>query len=120
MAGLRIILNSLNFVFDSTKLIGNYRKTLDRLVYILYKFPKYKIHIIGHTDSQGTEEYNQPLSEKRAQVVRRYLMREGIHEARLSWEGKGENEPLDLPKTLDPEDVHRQNRRVEIYLNKSE
>ena len=115
---LRIILNSLNFVFDSTKLIGDYQKTLDRLVYILYKFPQYKIHIIGHTDSQGEVNYNQVLSEKRAKVVVRYLVREGIDKERISDEGKGESENLKLKEITNIEEKHRRNRRVEIYLDK--
>ena len=116
---LRIILNSLNFVFDSTQLIGDYKKTLYRLVYILYKFPKYKIDIIGHTDEQGEDDYNQVLSQKRAQVVHRYLRREGIEKERLSWQGRGESELLPLPDDMEIEERHRQNRRVELYLDKS-
>jgi len=119
----RIIINSINFRFNSDKMIGNYEKTLDRLVFILEKFPAYKIKIIGHTDSRGSESHNLELSKKRARTVYTYLVSKDVQRERLSTDGKGKNELLiDPEKNEDPaitEENYRKNRRVEFFLIKS-
>ena len=71
------------------------------------------MHIVGHTDSTGSDDYNQSLSVRRATSVRGYLTRQGISEPRTRTEGRGENLPVASNATADG---RSRNRRVEIYL----
>ena len=114
----RIIINSINFKFDSDKMIGNYQKTLNRLVSILSKFNQYQFKITGHTDTTGKIAYNQNLSIKRARAVYDYLVAKNMKKDRMTIEGKGELEPLISPEKN--EEDQRKNRRVEFYLIKDE
>ncbi|HUX97284.1 MAG TPA: OmpA family protein [Bacteroidales bacterium] len=71
--------------------------SLDKLVETLFDNPNVTIELMSHTDSRDTEEYNQDLSQKRAQVVVQYLIGKGIEPERLSAKGYGES----TPKTVD-------------------
>lgn len=68
---------------------------------------------VGHTDSIGTDAYNQKLSIRRAEAVKAYLKGKGIEENRIYTEGKGESQPKADNKTSDG---RAQNRRVEIEV----
>jgi outer membrane protein OmpA-like peptidoglycan-associated protein/flagellar hook assembly protein FlgD len=115
--GLKIMINSIQFEFDRADLRPESFPILDRLTEILEKFPNYKVNIVGHTDSIGTEEYNQGLSERRAYSVYQYLVEHDVDRERLSTEGKGELMPIDDNKT---ELGRSRNRRVEFYLTKKQ
>jgi peptidoglycan-associated lipoprotein len=67
--------------------------SLDKLVETLFDNPNVTIELMSHTDSRDTEEYNQDLSQKRAQIVVQYLIDKGIESARLSPKGYGESTP---------------------------
>lgn len=112
----KIIINSIYFETGSAKLVGNFERTLDRLVSILNKFPTYNIEIIGHTDARGDENFNNKLSENRARSVFQYLVKKDIDRKRLTATGKGESELINTQATTDEE--HRVNRRVEFFLIK--
>ena len=112
----RIIINSIHFKYNSDRMLGNYKKTLDRLSVILHKFSNYQIEIAGHTDSRGGDAYNQELSLQRAKSVYDYLQRKDIAKDRMTISGKGEKELI--IKDEKTEDDYRQNRRVEFYLLK--
>jgi peptidoglycan-associated lipoprotein len=93
--------------------------SLDKLVETLLDNPNVTIELMSHTDSRDTEEYNQELSQKRAQVVVQYLIDKGIAPERLSPKGYGES----TPKVVDP-DIAKQNpflkegtRLTEQYIN---
>ena len=75
--------------------------SLDKLVETLYDNPNVTIELMSHTDSRDTEEYNQDLSQRRAQVVVQYLIEKGIEPERLSAKGYGES----TPKVVDAEIV---------------
>ncbi len=121
---LRIIINSITFGFDSAFLGEGSGKTLDRLITILGKFPDYRIHVVGHTDSRGDANYNKNLSAERAKSVFNYFVEKDIVRTRLTTEGKGAAELQISPeKTTDDfttEDNYRKNRRVEFFLKKEE
>ena len=86
---------------------------LDRLAELLKSNPDLKIEIAGHTDNQGNAEANQVLSENRAKAVRDFLVRVDIDEARLTYKGYGQVEPIASNDT----DVGRQqNRRTEFRI----
>ena len=72
-----------------------------------------KIRVEGHTDSDGTDTYNQKLSRKRAEAVVQYLVEEGVTQKRLSAVGYGESEPIDTNMTLEGRSA---NRRVEFII----
>jgi OOP family OmpA-OmpF porin len=72
------------------------------------------VSVVGHTDSVGTDQYNQKLSEKRANSVRSYLMSKGIPTNKIVAIGKGEKEPVADNKT---KEGRAQNRRVEIRFD---
>jgi outer membrane protein OmpA-like peptidoglycan-associated protein len=88
----------------------------DRLMQLartLNNYPQSQVKITGHTDSQGDEEFNQRLSEERADRVREFLAHEGVSSSRLSAIGMGESRPLASNST---EAGRQQNRRVEVEI----
>ncbi|HLU77275.1 MAG TPA: OmpA family protein [Burkholderiales bacterium] len=72
-----------------------------------------QIHIVGHTDSTGTDAINNPLSRDRAASTRNYLASRGVASSRISIDGRGSHEPIASNATADG---RAQNRRVEIYV----
>ncbi len=88
---------------------------LEAIVVIMEKYPASRFRIEGHTDSQGSDEYNQKLSERRANAVRDYLISKGISPDRLEAVGYGESRPIATNKTAAG---RAKNRRVEINLIK--
>lgn len=114
--GLKIRISTINFEFDSAEIKGAKSfKILNRVAQILKKYPDYKVRIVGHTDNIGSEEYNLKLSKKRAEAVKKYLIKKGISASRLTTEGKGESSPI-APN--DTEEGRAKNRRVEFFLLK--
>ena len=105
------------FAFNSSDLGGNAQTNLDKLVNILNKYPDTNIEVIGHTDSKGTDAYNQTLSERRATAVTNYLQSHNINSSRLMAKGMGETDPV---ATNDTEDGRAQNRRVEFVITANE
>lgn len=87
--------------------------TLDRLVEVVQFHADFPLEVTGHTDSDGSDEYNQDLSERRAAAVAEYLTEQGVDAGRIRIEGRGEAEPV-APN--DTEDGKQQNRRVELLL----
>lgn len=106
-----ITLNAIEFETDRSTLLVQSEKQLDELVVFLADNLDFSIKIHGHTDDQGSEAYNQNLSEARANTVRTYLVEHGIDEERIQASGFGENQPL---QSNDTEAGRRQNRRVEF------
>ena len=88
---------SIQFEFNSAELTASARSTLDLIADVLKDpiFAKSKIDIVGHTDSVGSPEFNQLLSEARAQSVVRYLVQHGVRKSHLSAHGMGESDPYD-------------------------
>lgn len=99
--------------FESAKwdLLPESNKSLDNLVKVLNEVPDLKVEISGHTDWIGGDEYNQNLSQNRAQSVVDYLIEHGINTDRLVAKGYGESQPRATNKT--PEG-RQENRRVEF------
>jgi outer membrane protein OmpA-like peptidoglycan-associated protein len=108
-----LILQGVNFEFDSAKITQNSEAILDKAVNVLKDNPKVKVRIEGHTDSTGSEEYNLALSQWRANAVRDYLVSKGIASGRLSTAGKGEGSPITSNQTREG---RSQNRRVEFVV----
>lgn len=105
------------FGYDSSTLQPEAKANISKLAGILKKYPGSNVLITGHTDSDGSEKYNQTLSEKRAKAVSDYAMYQGIISSRLSIVGLGETEPVASNDTADGKKL---NRRVEIAIYASE
>lgn len=105
------------FGFNKSDLSPEAKANLDKLVTVLNTYPDTDIEIQGHTDSKGTEEYNQTLSVKRATTVVNYLASKQIASARMTTKGFGETAPKYDNET---EDGRAQNRRVEFLITANE
>jgi outer membrane protein OmpA-like peptidoglycan-associated protein len=106
--------NAVLFGFNKSDLSTDAKVTLDKLVSVLNTYPDTNIEIQGHTDSKGTEEYNQTLSVKRATSVSDYLAVKQINSTRLTIKGFGETAPK-YDNTTD--EGRAQNRRVEFLIS---
>lgn len=111
---LKVSLSSeASFDFDKSALKPAFYPALDKLSALLSKYDRTLLHVIGYTDSVGTESYNINLSNERARSVAMYLNAEGVDIRRIRTEGRGESEPRvsnDTPAN------RALNRRVEIYI----
>jgi outer membrane protein OmpA-like peptidoglycan-associated protein len=112
--GLQVTFDSgLLFDFDSDVLRTPARENLQSFAKSLDKYPGTNVLVVGHTDAQGTDDYNMSLSSKRAAAAENYLVSQGVTRARLRSAGRGEAEPL---ATNDTDDGRQKNRRVEIAI----
>ena len=101
------------FELDSAVILDSAKPDLARVVRALTQNPDRSISIVGHTCDLGTEQYNQGLSERRANSVREFLIQGGISEDRIETDGRGETQPL-----VDNvnESARMLNRRVEMTI----
>lgn len=113
--GLIAALSGVNFETNKATLKPVAREKLSKLSGILLGFPgEYKLDIEGHTDSTGSDAYNQGLSQSRAESVRNFLLEQGIPEARIpSTQGFGRTKPI-VPN--DTKANREKNRRVDIVI----
>mgnify|MGYP002713143877 CR=1 FL=1 len=105
--------NEVTFDVNSAKIRPGFRSSLDKVAEVMNKYPGSNITIVGHTDSTGTEAYNQQLSERRAQSVAYFLESKGVSPDRLRTEGRGEMQPRASNETAEGRQL---NRRVEIFV----
>jgi OOP family OmpA-OmpF porin len=101
------------FDFDKSNIRPDARATLDEAVRILKAEPGQIVIAEGHTDSKGTDQYNEALSLRRARAVRDYLIKGGIPANDIKVEGFGESKPVASNET---DEGRQQNRRVELRL----
>lgn len=116
--GSKIVLKNIFFDLDKASLRSESTAELNRLVKLMTDVPSLKIELGGHTDSRGSDTYNQQLSEKRAQAVVDYLTKAGVSADRLKFAGYGEtqlvNECSNGVKCSDEQ--HQENRRTEFKV----
>ncbi len=114
-ANLLAVTFKSDFLFDlnSAQLKPGAYDEISRVAQVLIQYPQTSILIAGHTDSSGAEDYNQQLSERRAQVVKNALAGQGVNPARLTTVGYGESQPIADNST---EAGRQLNRRVEITI----
>lgn len=109
----RFVLKNMLFATDKTKILSSSQPALQQLYRILKNNPDIRIRIVGHTDDVGRDDYNQKLSEGRANSVKREMVNRGIAKSRIETCGRGEKDPIVKNDT----EAHRQmNRRVEIEI----
>jgi len=105
--------SEVTFGVDSANIDAGFRNTLDQVASTLTQYEKTYVDVMGHTDSTGSDTYNQTLSERRASAVADYLSIRGVQSARLATRGYGESQP----KASNLDAAGRSaNRRVEIRL----
>lgn len=105
-------LRNAYFDFNKFELTGHGKDTLGVIVQFLQTHADSRIEVQGHTDSRGTEVYNQKLSLRRANAVKEFLVSQGIAESRIATKGLGESEPVADNKT---EAGRSKNRRVVVF-----
>ena len=105
--------NEVSFDFDRANIKSSFVPTLDKLANVIVKYNRTVVHVVGHTDSVGSTEYNTELSRRRANAVGDHLLAGGVPDPRLRTEGRGETEPR---ADNDTEAGRQLNRRVEIYV----
>ena len=115
-----IIIENIEYEFDSAKLTETARQRIDEaLLKVLVENPEIKVEIGSHTDARGTEEYNNRLSQQRAQTVVNYLTSKSIDERRLIARGYGETQPIAPNENTDGSDNEmgrQKNRRTEFKI----
>jgi len=107
------ILKNMYFATNKTEILPMSEESLKTLYDFLKENPSVRIKIIGHTDSVGTDQANQKLSEGRAESVKNEMVKRGIKANRIQTEGRGESEPIDTNET---EEGRQNNRRVVIQV----
>jgi OOP family OmpA-OmpF porin len=109
----KIVLRGVNFDFDKSNIRSDAQVILDEAASILGRNPDVAVSVEGHTDSVGTDAYNQKLSQRRAESVKSYLVGKGVSASRLSTQGFGEANPVASNSTKDGRAL---NRRVELKV----
>ncbi|HMC62241.1 MAG TPA: OmpA family protein, partial [Candidatus Solibacter sp.] len=112
--GLIANMSDVLFRSGSYELLPGARERLAKVSGIVLAYPSLHLSVEGHTDSVGTDDYNQQLSEHRAQSVRDYFVQQGIQSAAIDARGFGKTEPI---ATNDTPEGRQQNRRVELVLS---
>lgn len=110
---VKLIAKGIYFETNSAVIKTESYEALDRVVFLLKKFPGAKVNISGHTDNVGTPEFNFTLSQNRANAVKQYLTSNGIKSSRIIAKGFGETLPLESNDTPEGRAI---NRRVEFLF----
>ena len=113
-----IVLENIFFDFNKASVSEESQLSLNKVVDILNENEALTISINAHTDTKGSDKYNQVLSEKRAKSAYSYLISKGIDKSRLAYKGYGESQPLHKCTTC-TEIEDQENRRVEFKINTS-
>ena len=108
-----IELEGVNFDFDKATLKPEAKVVLNEAAALLMKHDKVIVEIAGHTDSVGSESYNQGLSERRANAVKDYMTSKGLSATRMTAKGYGESRPI---ASNDTKEGRAENRRVEMIV----
>ena len=109
----KIVLRGIRFDFDKYNIRPESYPILESNMSQLMQKGQVEILVIGHTDNYGTNEYNQTLSEQRAQSVLDYFISKGLKASRVAVTGYGETQPVDTNET---DDGRFNNRRIEIQI----
>ena len=112
----RVVLNPILFDFDKSNITSQGAFELDKLVAVMNKYPDMIILAESHTDSRGSANYNEKLSERRAKSTVQYVISKGIDANRISGIGKGENELKVDCGSKCTEEEHQKNRRSEFII----
>ena len=106
--------SGITFAYDRYDIQPQFQTTLDQVAQTLVAYPQTMIDIYGHTDSTGSDAYNQTLSENRARSVANYLAGRGVQQVRMATRGFGESQLAVNPERSEAD--RQANRRVEIRI----
>jgi outer membrane protein OmpA-like peptidoglycan-associated protein len=112
--GLIVSMPDVLFDFNQSTLRPGAREKLAKVAGVLLAYPDLEVAVEGHTDNVGSDEYNQRLSDRRAESVRSYLTQQGIGESSIAARGFGESRPV---VSNDSDAGRQQNRRVELVVS---
>jgi len=112
--GLIVDLSDVLFDFNKSTLKPAAREKLAKVSGILSSYPNLKLQIEGFADNVGSDEYNQKLSEERADAVRDYLVTQGVRQANISAAGYGKSDPVADNSTAAG---RAENRRVQVVVS---
>lgn len=115
--GMVLTLGDVLFDLNEAELKPAGLRTVERLAEFMKEYPERRVRVEGYTDSTGEADYNQQLSERRAEAVRNALMLAGIQPSRVEVQGFGEQYPV---ASNDTSSGRQQNRRVEIVISDQE
>lgn len=110
----KLVVNDINFEVNSFVIAADSYGTLDQIVEMMDAYPEISLDVHGHTDSDGSDKFNQELSENRAKAVMNYITGKGISTSRLTSAGYGETKPMAKGNS---DEAKAKNRRVEFVLN---
>jgi outer membrane protein OmpA-like peptidoglycan-associated protein len=105
--------SGITFAYDSATVQPQFQRTLDQVADTLGQYNQTYIDVYGHTDSTGSDSYNQTLSQRRATSVADYLSSHGVQSARIGTRGYGESQPI---ASNDTDAGRAANRRVEVKI----
>lgn len=105
--------SNITFATNSSSIASGFYSVLDSVALVINEYKQTYVDVIGHTDSTGSEAYNQQLSEARASSVARYLESQKVLPQRIMTRGMGESQPV---ASNDTAEGRAENRRVEIHL----
>lgn len=112
--GINVTFGSgLMFGYDSDDIRSDAATNLQNLAASLKKYPNTQLLVVGHTDALGSTEYNQDLSQRRANAAMTYLGRHGVSANRIDASGRGEREPVGSNES---EAGRQMNRRIEVAI----
>ncbi|WP_419812165.1 OmpA family protein [Bacterioplanoides sp.] len=115
IADVDVVVAAIGFALNSADISPSGKATLDQLAADFSQFPQAQLEVQAHTDSQGSEAYNQALSQRRAEAVQAYLVEQGVKAEQLTAVGYGESQPRASNNSADG---RAQNRRVEFKVLK--
>ena len=113
IADVDVVVVAIGFALNSADISPSGQATLDQLATDFSQFPQAQLEVQAHTDSQGSEAYNQDLSQRRAEAVQAYLIEQGVKAEQLTAVGYGESQPR---ASNDNAEGRAQNRRVEFKV----
>ncbi len=119
----KYLIKPVFFDFDSSILSEKSKSALAEIARLMQKFPTLPLEVMGHTDAVGSYEYNQALSQRRAQAVADYLLAGGVSPGHLDVTGKSESEHVAINRTKDNRDApegRQLNRRVDFNISVAE
>lgn len=117
VSSMQVIQGDVLFDIDKSIIKAKGREVLDRIISHLKENTSYRVHLVGHTDSTGTDAYNMGLSKRRAAVVQQYFITHGIAAKRVTADWKGESEPVAPNNTSAG---RAKNRRTDITIKPAE
>ena len=116
--GQKFVMENIFYDFNKWDILPESKTELDKLVKIMIENPSWKVELGSHTDSQGTDSYNEKLSQKRSDSAVEYIVQNGISKERIIAKGYGESQLVNRCSNgvECSDEEHRQNRRTEFKV----